>query len=159
MSNTIVIELCQEDRERLDKLTAALERKACDRCVASAIEAFKAIQEPKTETDPIQEKLAETLAKANEPVEPPKNAVEQAEPSTQATAPLEEETPTQEEPTTAEPTRTVDRAELKAKVIELAAKGLKAQVRDIVQAYAPTVKDIPEDKLTECYDRLVALEG
>lgn len=159
MSNTIVIELCQEDRARLDRLAEALERKTCDKCVATAMEFAKLKVAPTPETDPIQEKLAETLANATDPVEAPKNATEEAEDSTQATTPQEEETPTHEEPADEPTARTVDRAELRAKVIELSAKGLKEQTRDIVKSYAPTVKDVPEDKVTECYNRLVALEG
>ena len=163
MSNTIIIELCSEDRARLDRLAEALERKACDKCVATAMEFAKLRMDPKpehkTESDPIQQKLAETLAKANEAVEAPKNAVEEAEVSTPTTTPPEEEKPKAEEPATAPTAPTVDRAELKAKVIQLCAKGLKEQARDIVRAYAQTVTDIPEDKLTECYEKLVALEG
>ena len=124
MSNTITIELCAEDRARLDRLAEALERKACDKCVTSAIQLFK----------------GETEA--------PKAPTEVKE------APTE---PAEVTPET--PTRTVDRAEMRAKVIELSAKGLKDQVRDIITAYAPTVKDVPDDKLVECFDRLVALEG
>lgn len=111
MSNRITIELCAEDRERLDRLTAALERRSCDKCVTTAIEVLK----PQTEAKP--------------PSEEPK------------------------------PTKTVDRAELRAKVIELSAKGFKEQTRDIVRAYAQTVTTVPEDKLGECYEKLVALEA
>ena len=68
-----------------------------------------------------------------------------------------------EEPVKEEPvkptTKTVDRAELRAKVIELSAKGLKEQTRDVVRAYAATVTTVPEDKLAECYEKLVALEA
>ena len=124
MSNTITIELCAEDRARLDRLAEALERKACDKCVTSAIQLFKG------------------------EAEAPKAPTEVKE------APTE---PAEVTPET--PTRTVDRAEMRAKVIELSAKGLKEQVREIVTAYAPTVKDVPDDKLVECFDRLVALEG
>lgn len=124
MSNTITIELCAEDRARLDRLAEALERKACDKCVTSAIQLFKG------------------------EAEAPKAPTEVKE------APTE---PAEVTPET--PTRTVDRAEMRAKVIELSAKGLKDQVRDIITAYAPTVKDVPDDKLVECFDRLVALEG
>lgn len=163
MSNTIVIELCQEDRERLDKLTAALERKACNKCVATAMEFAKLRMDPKpekeTETDPIQQKLAETLAKANEAVEAPETAVEEAETSTQPTTPPEEEQPTEEAPATAPTVPTVTKDELKTKVIKLCAKGLKEQARDIVRAYAQTVTDIPDDKVAECYGKLIALEG
>ena len=36
--NKITIELCAEDRARLDRLTAALERKACESCATEPIE-------------------------------------------------------------------------------------------------------------------------
>ena len=114
--NKIVIELCAEDRARLDRLAEALERKACEPCATPVVE------EPKPNTEP------------------------QASPS--------EEVPIQ-----SEPTKTVARTDLRAKVIELSAKGFKEQTRDIVRAYAPTVTAVPEDKLAECYDKLVALEG
>ena len=159
MSNNITIELCAEDRARLDRLAEALERKACDKCVATAMEFAKLRIEPKPESDDVQKALAETLAKAEEAVEPPKNATEEAESSTPSTTPPEEETTADKEPTQPEPTKKVDREELKAKVIKLCAKGLKEQAKDVVKAYAATVRDIPEDKLTECYEKLDALEG
>ena len=158
MSNTIVIELCAEDRARLDRLAEAMERKACDRCVATAIECMKANQQTETEVDPIAEaaKKALGLTDATEsPVEPQ----EAEEVSTPTTTPQEEEKPMDKAPATAATVPTVDRAELRAKVIELSAKGLKEQTRDIVQSYAPTVAAVPEDKVTECYKKLVALEG
>ena len=121
MSNTITIELCAEDRARLDRLAEAMERKTCDKCVTSAIECLK-----NTPESTVEEEVT--------------------------TAPVEEA------PVETEPTKTVDRTELRAKVIELSAKGLKDQARDIVRAYAQTVTTVPEDKVTECYERLVALE-
>ena len=166
MSNTITIELCAEDRARLDKLTAALEKRSCDGCVNSALAWAEQIvkgqvpaPEKATEPDEVQKALAETLAKAEGTVEAPKNAPEEAEVSTPTTAPQNEEEPKKEEPTEPQPTKTVDRAELRAKVIELSAKGFKEQVKEIVRAYAQTVTDVPEDKITECYGRLEALEG
>ena len=131
MSNRITIELCAEDRARLDRLAEALERKTCDKCVTSAIQLVKGEQEP----------------------------VQAPEAITPASNPPGEEKPAEKDPEPQAPVRTVDRAELRAKVIDLSAKGLKDQVRDIVKAYAPTVKDVPDDNLVECYDRLVALEG
>lgn len=157
MSNHITIELCAEDRARLDRLAEAMGRKTCDKCVAAAVECMKCTAEAKV--DPIQEKLAETLANANETVEAPKNAPEEAETSTPTTEPPKEEEPTAKEPAQPEPTKKVGRAELKAKVIQLCAKGLKEQTRDIVRAYAQTVTDVPEDKIAECYSKLEALEG
>ncbi len=114
MSNTIIIELCAEDRARLDRLAEAMEKKTCDRCVSSAIECLKQPTELKTPEEPA------------------------AQP---------------------EPTKQVDRAELRAKVIELSAKGFKEQTKDIVRVYAPTVSSVPEDKIAECYEKLVALEA
>ena len=122
MSNRIAIELCAEDRARLDRLAEALERRTCDKCVSAAIEYVKTPAAP-TEEAPKQEATTEEAPPGDEP---------QAKQS-------------------------VDRAELRAKVIELSAKGLKEQTRDIVKAYAPTVKDVPEDKLAECYNKLAAL--
>ncbi len=120
MSNTIMIELCTEDRARLDRLAEALERRTCDRCVTTAIEALR------------------TNPETNVEVETP---------------------PGEEPPSQADPVKKVDRAELRAKVIELSAKGFKDQTKDIVRAYAQTVTTIPEDKIAECYEKLVALEG
>ena len=99
------------------------------------------------------------MARVSDPVEATKNAPEEVEVSTPTTTPPEEEKPTEEAPAPAPAERTVDRTELRAKVIELSAKGLKEQTRDIVRAYAQTVTAVPEDKVTECYEKLVALEG
>ena len=158
MSNNITIELCTEDRARLDKLTAALEALQPMTIHWSPTR----IEQPDPDRltiDDVQEALAETLAKATDPAEAPKKAVEEAETSTQTTTPPEEEKPTDKETATAPNEPPVTREELKAKVIKLCAKGLKEQTRDIVRAYAQTVTDVPEDKLTECYKKLVALEA
>ena len=134
MSNTITIELCAEDRARLDRLAEALERKACDKCVSAAIQLAKAEQAP---------------------VE----AAEEPENITPVSKPPGEEKPVEVEPAPPAPARTVDRADLRAMVIELSAQGLKDQVRDIVKSYAENVKEVPEDKLAECYEKLEALKG
>ena len=138
MSNTITIELCAEDRARLDRLTEALERRTCDKCVTAAIDYVK-------QATPTAE--APTIAQ-DEPTQAPPTTTPPAE--EKATG--EEHAPTQTAPT-------VDRASLRAKVIALSANGLKAQARDIVMSYADTLKDVPDDKVAECYERLVALEG
>lgn len=69
------------------------------------------------------------------------------------------ETVPEEFPAPPKPTQKVDRGKLRAKVIELSAKGMKEQAKEVVQAYAPTVAAVPEDQVTECYEKLVALEG
>ena len=117
MSNKITIELCAEDRARLDRLAEALEKKGCDTFVTSA-------------TEPIKEEVTE--------------------PATDAVS---------EDVTNSESVKTVDRAVLRAKVIELSAKGLKEQTKDIVRAYAQTVTSVPDDKVTECYEKLIELEA
>ena len=73
MSNNITIELCAEDRARLDRLTAALERRACDKCVEAALAAMNATQQPAT-PDPVQKALAEALEQVETPQEPAADA-------------------------------------------------------------------------------------
>lgn len=148
MSNFITIELCAEDRTRIDKLIAALEYRNCDKCVKDAIEYTTKVQQ-------------EATAKKADATEALKNAPQEAEASPPTNTIQKEEKPAQTEPAPAAPAKTVSHDELMAKVIELSAKDvkLKAQVRDIVLSYAPRVKAVPEDKLSECYERLAALEG
>ena len=117
MSNRITIELCAEDRARLDRLAEALERGACKECATPEVKP-EVVTEPETAEAPVEEPTAET-----------------------------------------ESIPQVSRAELRAKVIELSAKGLKEQTKEIVQAYAPTVASVPDDKITECYQKLATLEG
>lgn len=131
--NTITIELCAEDRARLDKILAALEgRPNCTTCAQQIVDyvsgatghteyGFKADGvEYATDTEP---------------------------------------TPF-EEPAPAEP---VDfgklRDDVRQKVVELSANGKKAQVRDIIKAYAANVTTLPDDKLSEVMAKLTALEG
>lgn len=147
MSN-ITIELCAEDRARLDRLAEAMERRACDNCVANALDYLK--------------KLTETESPAAKTVidkDASKNAPAAIEESTLATTPSKEENPTEALPDAAPPMPTVDRAELRAKVIELSARGLKEQTRDIVRYYAQTVTAVPDDKVAECYAKLLELEA
>jgi hypothetical protein len=105
--------------------------------------------------DGVQTKLAETMAKAEAQI----NAAKEAKADTPTTTPPAEEEPTVAEKTEPTTAKKVDRAELKAKVIQLCAKGLKEQTRNVVRAYAQTVTDVPEDKIAECYSKLEALEG
>lgn len=162
MSNTITIELCQEDRARLDRLAEALERKTCDKCVAGVADimnkACEAIEKnaQKPEADPVQQKLAETISKAQES---PKNAPGEAKAETLTTTPPEEEKPTAAEPDQPATKKTVGKAELKNKYITLANSGKRDEARNIIFGYATKITDIPEDKIAECYKKLVALEG
>lgn len=161
MSNNITIELCAEDRARLDRLAEALERRACDKCVAAALGMIGTTKQP-VEADPLQQKLAETLAKANAPTEKPTEAAGEAK-ATPApidhpaddTLPWETAAPAEE----AKPTITQE--QLQQKVTQLAAANngaLKVKVREIVTAYAKKVSDVPEDKRAEVWDKLTDLE-
>ena len=171
MSNTITIEFCAEDRARLDRLAVALEamqswnNRNCQACVEKVIEVAKTglkTEAPEEPKDELQERLASTIKEAAEFVGADRtttSAEPQESPAPTDNTPKAEEKPTDEEKTDTSTAKKVDHAELRAKVIELSAKGLKDQTRDIVKAYAATVKDVPEDKLNECYEKLIALEG
>lgn len=151
--NNITIELCAEDRARLDKLTEALNVLA-----DAKAEAVKAL-EVKPQDD-IQKKLAETLASA----EAAKNAQEEAEAPNPTENPTEALNEAQAEPAKAtqaeEPKKpTVTMQMLTNKAITLSAAGKKDQVRDVVHQYAKTVTSLPADKWDEVYEKLTALEG
>ena len=51
------------------------------------------------------------------------------------------------------------KADLSQLVVRLSAAGLKAQVREIITAYADRVSNIPEDKYAEVMAKLTTLEG
>jgi predicted transcriptional regulator len=160
MSNTITIELCAEDRARLDRLAEALERKACEKCVNSALEMINTAKHP--ETDPIQQKLAETLAKASTPTEKPTEATEAPKAETAPIGhPADEDLPWEAATPATKADPTVTQEQLQQKVMQLAAANngtLKAKVREIVNAYAKKVSDVPEDKRAEVWTKLTALE-
>lgn len=166
MSNIITIELCAEDRARLDRLTKALERKTCDQCVNSALQWSEQIQRgeligtitPET-PDETQKAIAEILAKAGEFVEAPKKATEEAQASTPTTTPPEEEKPTAEEPAEPENEKKATHADVKALYIQLAAAGKREAAKAVILPISASISGIPEDKLQEVYKKLVALEG
>ena len=157
--NNITIELCAEDRARLDRMADLLEARIrqADRIMAEEYGSDQPV-----EPDPIQQKLAQTLAKASFPTEKPTEAT--GAPTVEATQTADpiEETPTQEEDApAAEAKPTVTQDQLQQKVMQLAAANngaLKAKVREVVNAYAKKVSDVPEDKRAEVWDKLTALE-
>jgi hypothetical protein len=160
--NTITIELCTEDRARLDRLTAALEKRAAQ-------------EEPLTVIDPMQKALAETLAKAT-PSETAGNEPQATEEPTKAETPIKEETretapwdPIEtfaqhgEKPKPEEAKPAVTLPQIQQKVVQLSAADngkKKAKVREIIVAYSPTVsgiKDMPET-WSSIWESLTALE-
>lgn len=159
MSNTITIELCAEDRARLDKLTAALEKAASGAPVFLGVDLAK-------ETEGAQQLTNDPEAlKPAEPTEAPKNAAGEAEASAPPVTPAKEETPTAKEDAPTEPVKpTVTLEQIQQKVVQLAAGNggaKKAQVRAIINAYGAKVSDLKDqpDKWDEVWDKLNALES
>lgn len=147
MSNTITIELCAEDRARLDRLAEALEARATQESPV-LIES----------DDALKRQLAAVMANAEAPKEPQEAPKAETKENTQPT----EEPPAAAEPeAVAEPETTIALAQIQQKVKQLAAgfNGTKkAAVRSIINAYAQKVTDLPEDKWAEVWDKLIALE-
>jgi hypothetical protein len=143
--NKIIIELSAEDRERIDRLTAALEYAG----TATALQHIGEGTEKSTITAAPEmfEKAPETEAAAEPTTTVPWDVRDLGTPKTKPT-----------EPTNA-PAPQVSKADVQKKVVDLASKGKKDQVKGIITAYATKVSDIPEDKLAEVLDKLNALEG
>lgn len=132
MNNNInvTIELCAEDRARLDNILEALRGAAVVPCVEA-------------------EKVTNTEKAA-------KIAPAPAEPAPVETATPE---PAKEEPKQAETVPEVTAAELQSKVVQLVGAGKKNEARAIVTEYAKSVSEIPAEKRAEVLKRLNALEG
>lgn len=128
--NIITIELCAEDRARLDRLAAALEN------ARTPIIVDETIAEP--EEFETLETAPETPQKAPE--------AEQA-----ATTSPEPETPKAPSPAV-----TVD--DLRSKYMTLAATEKREQARTLLKLYADKISDIPEDKRAEVLEKLTELE-
>ena len=140
MSNTITIELCADDRARLDAIIAGLQALT-----------------DKAEPDPIAEaaKRALGLTPTESPVEPQ----EEAEAPTLATTPIEEETPTEETPAEPVNEKKATQADVRALYVKLSSSGKKAEARAVILPVSPTISGIPDDKVQEVFDKLTALEG
>lgn len=94
------------------------------------------------------------LASAGTPYDAPAPEQPQEPEEEEAPAPLSQDVimPTPEP-------RKVDRETVRKLVVDLSATDKKAQVREIVKAYAESVTAIPEDKLPEVWDKLTELEA
>ena len=145
MSNTITIELCAEDRARLDRILAALEG------APSEMRRFQSTEEMAEFAKRAYEERAEAAQEA--PAAPEAEAPKDDKP--------EPEAPAQPDPAPAEePVKKYTRAEVQALVQKLAAPaaGKREAVKAIVNEYAPRVGLIPEEKFGEVMERLTALE-
>lgn len=133
--NVLTIELCAEDRARLDKILEALTQAKpdCTRCAQNVVDYVTAV----TGVDENGKK---------------------AEPEHPVADPFPEPAPVEEAPKKPE-APAVKMEDVQQKVVALSAAGHKEEVRTIVTAYAPRVSGIPEDKLAEVMEKLVKLEG
>ena len=139
MSNTITIELCAEDRARLDHINVNLTELILRVMGNPAPDMGEVLQKAAPE-------LAEKLA-AQHPVADPFKELPKAEP-----VPFEQEAPKQEAPQ-------YKLEDIQQKVVALSASGKKAEVREIVKSYAEKVSAIPADKFGEVMAKLIGLEG
>lgn len=139
MSNTITIELCAEDRARLDHINVNLTELIMRVMGNQAPDMGEVLQKAAPE-------LAEKLA-AQHPVADPFKELPKAEP-----VPFEQEAPKQEAPQ-------YKLEDIQQKVVALSASGKKAEVREIVKSYAEKVSAIPAEKFGEVMAKLIGLEG
>lgn len=132
--NTITIELCAEDRARLDKILEALTAQPIKEAIAVVEVQPQVLEQTNTDTPTPEEPIPDRTPDTEEP---------------QANkAPAQADAPQ------------ITMEQIQQKVVQLVASGadMKAKVREIVHAYAPRVSDLPEDKYGEIWDKLTALE-
>ena len=134
MSN-ITLELCTEDRARIDTLIALLGLESRQVHLTIPVN-------PPEEAAQIDPQPAEPVKLENNTPEEPAATVAEPEPQNEAKQP--DITPEM----------------IQALVQKLASPkvGKRKEVKEIVTAYAEKVSGIPEDKRAECYERLTALE-
>ena len=151
--NTITIELCQEDRKRLDVISDTLEliRLALQNGapVAPVVAQDASKSEPKAEPTPEAEVPTEAQ---NEPQAMPQTDLYDEDGGEIAPEP---EAPIEEAPAV-EP---VALSDIQKKVVALSAAGKKAEVREIVTKYASRVSAIPVEHTAEVWQQLTALEA
>lgn len=138
----ITIELCKEDRARLDGILEALKNMAAAPVIpAEAVAPLEPIPQ-ETTTEPEAPAQPEPQKPAEQPAAPePTPAPAPAPAAPKADAPE------------------VSVAELQSKVVQLVRAGKKDETRAIVMEYAASVGEIPAEKRAEVLERLNALEG
>ena len=137
--NHITIELCAEDRARLDNIISLL---------SAQVEV--AVKVPKTATKTAQEAPKEE-SQATTQAEPEVAPVTEIEPQE-----VKEEAPAE---TTTQQAPDVSLEQLQGLVVKLATNGKKVEARELVFAYAKSVTDVPVEKRGELYAKLQKLEG
>lgn len=138
---TLTVELCAEDRARLDNIFAAIK----SAIVLPAIEVEEA-----TPTQQVNAPAPEAPAPAEElPFEPEPKKQEAPAP---APAPAPEPKPAPAAPE-------VDTATLQSKVVQLVNGGKRDEAKAIILEYASCVSQVPAEKRAEVLARLNKLEG
>lgn len=136
--NTITIELCAEDRARLDAILAALSgRPDCAQCAQISA----AYAEELRATRPAQ--------KDEHPVADPFPAPEAETPAAPQEEPQTDEEDEEDKPVTHDDIRSVF----------MNAGENQAKVREIIQQYAKKISDIPVEKLGEVMKKLEGVCG
>lgn len=132
--NTITIELCKEDRQRLDEVIA-----------------FLGLIAGELKSRPTEGEMQEVIQEATGS-EHPADA-----PTTHLEPPAEDLPWTTEAP--ASEVKPVSFAEFQKAVTQAVAKGpkQKAAAKQIVNEYAPSVSEVPEDKRAEVMARLAEI--
>lgn len=151
MTNLITIELCAEDRARIDKLTDFLEKR-----IAQVDEIYLKNIENRVRFEMCEKEDERLMAEA-----------EPAETTQPEETPTPKEEPAQEAETATEPSNKPTKAtalqvtieDIRSKVLELTGAGKRDEVRALVKAYADKVTDIPEGKRAEVLKKLTKLEG
>ena len=129
INGNIPVQLCEEDRKRLDVISDTLE------LIRLAITKSTAV--------PIPQAVA-----ADQPADPEADfAPEEEAPAAPQEAKDEPSVPW------------VTMADIQKKIVDLTIAGKKSAVKKLLQAYATKVSAIPEDKYAEVLEKLTALEG
>jgi hypothetical protein len=140
----ITVELCKEDRQRLDSIIELLGgmKPNCHNCTETALRVMgENLKHVQTTAEP-QEAPEQSVPEINHPADvlPPHGDPE----------PVAEPEPPK-----------FTKADILAKVQKLAGPNnpKREQAKAIVKSYGAKVSDIPEDKYAEVMDKLTALEG
>lgn len=133
----MVVELCADDRARLDKIIAGISAR-CEGCLGTVKDYMTAVEGKNATRDALEEE-GKLFANLGEEVVPD----EEIQSETKVAPTLEE---------------------IQKKVMDLcvgASKKRKAEVRGVINAYATKVSDLVKAgaDLTEVWDKLTALEG
>ena len=143
----LTTELCAEDRARLDKLLEAL--CSIPNAINTAGTPYSIGVDLANGQDFVEivgtPEKSETVTPKQTPAETTPTPVE------------EDDTDQAPDEDDAKPQHT--KAELQQKVVSLVSAGKKAEVKEVIQKYAPKVSEVPEDKINEVWDLLSKLEG